>query len=558
MSDDPFSPAVRLLGWAVHGSFAVLLAIAVAQVAGQGRAAVAAGGAVLGVLYLLGVGYERRDPRLRGTGTPARHALEWSWLGGLAVLWGALAFAAPEMVWIAFPLFFVCHYLLPLRAAVPAVAVLTLTAIAASARHTDPFTPAQVIGPSIGAAVATLMALAYRALHRESERRRMLIDDLVGTREKLVRAEREAAALAERERLAREIHDTLAQGMSSIILLLRAARRDLRTDGDAAAARLVEAERAAAENLEEARHFVRALTAPALQDAPLTEALRRIVRAASARTSTRVRFEVSGTPSPLPAEHELALLRIAQGALGNTARHAAAENAGVTLTYLDGAVILDVVDDGTGFDPSRTQGTGDGTGYGLRAMRDRAEALGGTLTVESAPGDGTAIAATLPLPTRTEPPQTTPQPNTAQANAAQPDATPPEAAQPEAAQPGAAQPDAAQPGAAQPGAAQPEAAQPDATHPDATHPEAAQPEVAQSGAAQPGAAQPGTAPPEVAQPGAAQPDATQPEAAQPGAAQPGVVQPGVVQPEAARAGAVEPDSGRPGAGVRGGRGRAGR
>ncbi|WP_067486804.1 sensor histidine kinase [Actinomadura hibisca] len=406
MSDDPFFPAVRLLGWAVHGTFAVLLVIAVVQTAGQGRAGAAAGGVALGLLYAAGVAVQQRvlrkgaNPHAAGVVVPhavgAVPALAWCWLALVAALWGVLAFTAPQMVWLAFPLFFVCHYLLPWRAALPAVAVLTVTAIAASVRHAGPFTLAQVLGPSIGAAVATLMALAYQALHRESERRRMLIDDLVRTREQLVLAERDGARLAERERLAREIHDTLAQGMSSIILLLRAARRDLDDHREAAEERLREAEQAAAENLEEARHFVRALTAPALERSSLADALRSVTEATSARTATHVRFEVSGTPRALPPDHDLALLRIAQGALGNIGRHANARNAGVTLTYLDDAVMLDVYDDGAGFDPAARTG-GDGTGYGLRAMRDRARALGGDLTVESAPGDGTAVVATLPL-----------------------------------------------------------------------------------------------------------------------------------------------------------------
>jgi signal transduction histidine kinase len=254
-----------------------------------------------------------------------------------------------------------------------------------------------------------MMALAYGALYRESERRRLLIEELVRTRERLVRAEAGAARLAERERLAREIHDTLAQGMSSIILLLRAARRDLDHAPGAARGRLDEAEKAAAENLEEARTFVRGLAPPVLQRSSLTDALRRVTESAGARSAARMRFEVSGTPAGLPTEYEVALLRIAQGALGNAGRHAAARNVGVTLTYLDDMVVLDVFDDGRGFDPSAAAPAepdgpaepdvpGKGTGYGLRAMRDRARALGGTLTVESAPGEGTAVVASLPLP----------------------------------------------------------------------------------------------------------------------------------------------------------------
>ncbi|MEU2185229.1 sensor histidine kinase, partial [Streptomyces thermolilacinus] len=111
----------------------------------------------------------------------------------------------------------------------------------------------------------------------------------------------------------------------------------------------------------------------------------------------RVRFSLSGTPVPLPTPYEVALLRIAQSALANTVRHAAARRAEVTLTFMDASVTLDVVDDGCGFDPAVCVPSADG-GFGLPAMRARADSLGGTFAVESAPGQGTAVAVTLPLP----------------------------------------------------------------------------------------------------------------------------------------------------------------
>ncbi|GLW98736.1 sensor histidine kinase [Microtetraspora sp. NBRC 16547] len=392
MIDFPFPPALRLLRWAIHGTFAVLLVLAVVQ---EDRTAVVAGGVLLGAFYAVGLFAESRLPDFGGR----RHLiLGRIWLLLVTLGWAALALAAPSFVWLAFPLFFGYLHLLPLPVAVPGVVVLTAAAVAAGSWHAGTLTPPQVIGPMIGAAVAILMALVYKALYHESEQRQLLIDDLVRTREKLVRAEGDAATLAERERLAREIHDTLAQGMSSIVLLLRAARRDLATQPESAEERVLEAERAAAENLEEARNFVRGLAPPALQHSSLAAALRRISDSAAARTPTRVRFEVSGDPVELPPAYDLTLLRVAQGALGNVGRHSGADNAGVTLTYLDDVVVLDVFDDGRGFDPARIPADGPGTGYGLRAMRDRAAALGGTLAVESTPGEGTAVVMTLPLP----------------------------------------------------------------------------------------------------------------------------------------------------------------
>ncbi|MBB6349122.1 sensor histidine kinase [Nonomuraea muscovyensis] len=396
MMNYPFPPALLLLRWAIHGTFAILLVIAVAGVVRQEHVGLALGGLLLGVLYAAGILIEGWLTRLR----PAHLWPARLWLLAITLGWAALALSGPQFVWLAFPLFFACLHLLPLAIALPGVAVLTVAAIAAAGWHAGGISAAQIIGPTIGAAVATLMALVYKALHAESEERRRLIDDLVSTRGRLVSAERDAARLAERERLAREIHDTLAQGMSSIILLLRAARRDLAGEPEAAGRRIAEAERAAQENLEEARNFVRALAPPALRQSSLAAALRMIGDSISAAAATQVRFEVSGTPVALPADYDVALLRIAQGALGNVSRHAGAEHAGVTLTFLDDMVVLDVYDDGRGFDPRCPSGPTAGTGYGLLAMRDRVSALGGTLTVESVPGEGTAIAATLPLPAR--------------------------------------------------------------------------------------------------------------------------------------------------------------
>lgn len=400
MTDFPFPPALRLLRWAIHGTFAILLVIAVAGAARQGQPLPAAGGALLGVLYAAGTVIEERLPHFGG---PTHLRLGRIWLVAITLGWAALALASPRFVWLAFPLFFAYLHLLPLGVALPGVATLTVAAILATSWHEGVLTAAQIIGPTIGAAVATLMAMVYKALYAESEQRRLLIDDLVHTRGKLVEAESDAARLAERERLAREIHDTLAQGMSSIILLLRAARRDLADDRQAAGRRIAEAEQAARENLEEARNFVRALAPPALQHSSLIGALRRISDTAVAGTSTAVRFEVAGTAVPLPAGYDATLLRVAQGALGNVSRHSAAGHAGVTLTYLNDAVMLDVYDDGRGFDPGGPVREPAGTGYGLRAMRERVSAHGGLLTVESSPGEGTAVVATLPLPPREAP-----------------------------------------------------------------------------------------------------------------------------------------------------------
>ncbi|MET8171950.1 sensor histidine kinase [Streptomyces clavifer] len=321
------------------------------------------------------------------------------WLAALGAVWLALLALSPDALWVAFPLYFLQLHLLPVRWGLPAVAITAAGAITGFLLHDQRIGPGTFIGPLLGAAVAVATVWGYDTLFRESERRRELIEELVSTRAELAEAERDAGTLAERERLAREIHDTLAQGLSSIQLLLRAAERTLPQDAPATP-HVRRAREAAQDNLAEARRFVRALSPPDLEHGSLAAALSRL----SSRTSTpelAVQFAVSGTPVVLPTPYEVALLRTAQSALANTVRHSGARRAEITLSFMETSVSLDVVDDGCGFDPGATDGvrrsSGSG-GFGLPAMRSRARSLRGTLSVESAPDQGTALAVTLPLP----------------------------------------------------------------------------------------------------------------------------------------------------------------
>ncbi|MGW6467632.1 sensor histidine kinase [Streptomyces rubiginosohelvolus] len=382
----------------LHALLAGLLALVVVRAMGEGAPDTAA---VVTVTLLTAVLYAAGAARSSSV-QPGTSAGAW-WLGGLWALWAVLLVLSPDALWVAFPLYFLQLHFLPMRWALPAVVVTAAAAITSFAVHRQEIEPGAFIGPLIGAAVAVATVLGYDALFRESERRRELIVELVATRADLAEAERTAGTLAERERLAREIHDTLAQGLSSIQLLLRAAERSL--PENAPAAPHVRAAREAAQaNLAEARSFVRALTPPDLEHGSLAAALERLCARTTAPELT-VRFAVSGTPVELPTPYEVALLRTAQSALANTVRHAEARRAEITLSFMDTSVALDVVDDGRGFDPSGAPGHergeggegGDG-GFGLPAMRARAGSLGGALSVESAPGQGTAVALTLPLP----------------------------------------------------------------------------------------------------------------------------------------------------------------
>ncbi|PVC84827.1 two-component sensor histidine kinase [Streptomyces sp. CS090A] len=398
--------AVRAVGeGAPHAGAVVALTLVTAGVYGAGALAGRPGPAGAGVRA--GAGLRAGAGARAGAEAPAASVRQRAsmrpgtraaalWLAALCALWLGLLVLSPDALWVAFPLYFLQLHLLPTRWGVPAVVVTAAAAITSFVVHRQEIAPGAFIGPLLGAAVAIATVLGYDALFRESERRRELIVELVATRAELAEAERTAGTLAERERLAREIHDTLAQGLSSIQLLLRAAERTL--PGDAPAAAHVRAAREAAQaNLAEARSFVRALTPPDLEHGSLAAALERLCAQTTGPDLT-VRFAVSGTPVELPTPYEVALLRTAQSALANTVRHARAGRAEITLSFMDTSVALDVVDDGQGFEPSGAPVAerGDG-GFGLPAMRSRAATLGGTLSVESAPGQGTALAVTLPL-----------------------------------------------------------------------------------------------------------------------------------------------------------------
>ncbi|MFC7829507.1 sensor histidine kinase [Streptomyces sp. NPDC057375] len=398
VSAPALTPTTRALAWCLHLLVVGLLVLVAARAVTDGRShagAIAAVAAACGLVYAAGPVL----PRVR----LVRRAAAW-WLAAVGAVWLVLLALSPEAVWVAFPLYFLQLHLLSRRAGLAAVSLTAVAAVAGYAAHTGSFGPAMVIGPTLGAAVAVAVVWGYQALYRESEQRRRLIEELTATRADLARAQHTAGVLAERERLAREIHDTLAQGLSSIQLLLRAAERALPGRPDAAAGHVVAARQAAVDNLAEARRFVAALTPPTLEGTTLAGALERLCATTSARHRITARFHLTGAPVPLPTAHEVALLRIAQSALANTVRHAGAGTAEITLSHLGDQVALDVVDDGVGFDPDELPPADpEAGGFGLAAMRARLDALGGTLTIESAPGHGTALAARLPLPPPTEP-----------------------------------------------------------------------------------------------------------------------------------------------------------
>ncbi|MFH8481485.1 sensor histidine kinase [Streptomyces sp. NPDC018055] len=208
---------------------------------------------------------------------------------------------------------------------------------------------------------------------------------------------REAGVDDERRRLAAEIHDTLAQGLTGIIAQLQVVTSTRDTDPDTARGHLEKAAALARHSLGEARRSVHNLAPAALEHDELTGALEKTVTTWAEQHRVRADFTVTGTAEPVHDEVAATLLRIAGEALANTGRHAAASRVGVTLSFMDDELALDVRDDGCGFDPSALAPAGRTGGFGLGGMRARAERIAGTVEVESEPGGGTAVSARVPL-----------------------------------------------------------------------------------------------------------------------------------------------------------------
>ncbi|MFC5370174.1 sensor histidine kinase [Arcanobacterium bovis] len=359
----------------------------------------------LGVLLLLvslGIGrIQQRRERSGRKVTPVRK-VEWALI--VLVLGAALVICSYHFVWLQFPLWLLAAQALPLVWALPATAT-SLTVVISVLLQTNSST-ASVIGPMIGALVAVGIARGALLLQNEAQRSQELLDRVLATQseaaalsDEVVRMQREAGKLEERTRLARDIHDTLAQGFSSIILLARVAER---TSDPAAVHNLVtQIETTASDNLTQARQVVYALNPPDIASG-LSAPLQRLGNDLANQTTAEVTVEVDPNLRRLPIADEIILLRAAQGTLANIRRHAHASHVSINVSVVDGTVRLDIVDDGVGFDPAALPAipTFDG-GYGLGALKARLSEAGGGLAIESELGSGTALSVWLPL--RNEP-----------------------------------------------------------------------------------------------------------------------------------------------------------
>jgi signal transduction histidine kinase len=317
------------------------------------------------------------------------------YLAGLWILFIVASSQGYIETWVLLALGPQCFLAVPFRWAVGAVVVLNITPVAlAVIDGTDPGELTTLIGSAVlTAAFSVAFGVWVYRIIAQSYDRASLISELSQTRAELAQANRRAGVLAERQRLSGEIHDTVAQGFTSIIMLLQAADADVERQPAAARGHLALALETARDNLAEARALVAALAPAGLEPGALDAALRRLAATADGHPGTAARFEVSGAAVPLPRPAEVMLLRVAQEALANVRKHARAGQVIVGLRYGEGQVGLDVTDDGPGFDPGQAAG-----GYGLPGMRARAEEAGGRLQVRSSPGCGTTISVVVPVP----------------------------------------------------------------------------------------------------------------------------------------------------------------
>lgn len=389
----PESAGVRVvftqLQIALHTLVAALLVLTLvgahSDASGVLNVPAAATAAGFAAVYCIGTVWERR----RETASTVR----LGWLAAVLVLWAALVVQVPEAAYLVFPLFFLAQFLLGVWTGAAAVAFLAAVAVLALGLH-EGFTAAGIIGPVVGALVALGLGAGVRALHRESQARRAVIAELMATRSELAAREREVGREAERARLAGEIHDTVAQGLSSIGMLLHAAERSDPSHPAVEQIRL--AREVAGENLTETRRLIAALRPAPLDGVSLAGALRRIAERVGTE-NPELAVSVGGDPTAdPPAELSAVLVRVTQEALTNAVKHGSPDQIRITLDHRPTSVQLEVHDDGCGFDTTALRTA---TSFGLDGMARRVDDLGGTLEVESEVGGGTSVRAVLPTGT---------------------------------------------------------------------------------------------------------------------------------------------------------------
>lgn len=397
-------------GWGPYALLAagVVAAALSARAVGMGHAAAAACAALATAAVVLQIywgGVKRRRPGPSRTGA-CLYFLRWAL--GFALTW-----LNPFFALYAVTGYYTVGREVPRRLVRPGLFLTAVTMAGSEVGGMPPHTPVLwtgfflLLGVNLGLVGvftrfaeqeetrAREQAQTIAELERTNTALQQALDENAALHAQLLVQAREAGVADERRRLAAEIHDTIAQGLTGVIAQLQAVAGT--SDPDAARVHLERACDLARHSLGEARRSVHDLGPVALADAGLPEALNRTVAEWGERTGVSARFTLTGTARQLHEEVAGTLLRIAQEALSNTARHARASRVGVTLSFAGAEVILDIRDDGVGFDPLAVPARSRTGGFGLDGMRARAERIAGSLAVESEPGHGSALSARVPL-----------------------------------------------------------------------------------------------------------------------------------------------------------------
>lgn len=316
------------------------------------------------------------------------------------ILWVALVLSSPFWLLHLISIFALLHLTLPRRYALSLDLFLVLGTLTQQVSLFG-FTLINLTLFVVGGIGICLFGLWIYSIIQDREEKRQLIEGLRAAQAELVSAERREGVLEERSRLARDIHDTLAQGYIGVIMHLEAADEVQKDDPDKATFHLNQAGEMAREGLKQARQVVNDLRPDILEDSrDSAEALRNLLARWSEQSGIPAVFNESGTPVAIHPETELTLLRMTQEGLANILRHAHATTVRVTLSWIGDQLVLDIEDDGVGFDQTADHAPrspdSDG-GFGLTSMQERVASSGGELHIETIPTEGTTLTAILPV-----------------------------------------------------------------------------------------------------------------------------------------------------------------
>lgn len=243
---------------------------------------------------------------------------------------------------------------------------------------------------------SALMAQYIEAFHLEAERNKALVAELERAQQSLIEREREAGIEQERRRMAGEIHDTIAQHFASIITNLRAASEMKGKDSAITQKHLDHAFLAAQQGIVDSRAMLSTMQPDVLLGRSLADVLKSMVDDWSEYASVSAVFRTEGEKAHITRSQESLLVRGLQEALRNIGKHAQASEVQVSLSWLEDEVLLDISDNGIGFEPAAVNSGADGYHMGLMTMESRVQSAGGTFALESAPGDGTSLAISFP------------------------------------------------------------------------------------------------------------------------------------------------------------------